>query len=157
MKIITLADQLLKKYPRRIMVISIVFFLTLAVINRNLNSKSIMLVQDEDTTSIDTFIPNGFALVPIEIQNLSTLDSIIGQFAIVDLYNQGSSEIIAQDLKLIRSPKDPSQFAVLVAQQTANSIVKRSQNPFHIVIKNPRTHAQEIVNIKKSSRIIWEN
>jgi hypothetical protein len=47
------------------------------------------LNQSEELAS--TFIPAGYVLVPIEVANFEALDSILGQFGIVDLYARSES------------------------------------------------------------------
>lgn len=107
--------------------------------------------------SMDTFIPSGFVLVPIEVQNLASLDSIVGQFGVVDLYTDGEKNPLASGLKLIRSPRDPSQFAVMVPEHNSKEIVKYSGKPFMVIVQNPNQTKSEIRKANQKQRIIWEN
>jgi hypothetical protein len=78
-----------------------------------------------DVPSIDTFIPAGYTLVPIEIQNQESLDSVFGSHGIVDLYTsdqKGRPQKIADRIKMLRSPKNPQVFAVLVEESKAGNI-----------------------------------
>jgi hypothetical protein len=91
--------------------------------------------------SADTVIPNGFVLVPIDIQNIDSLSSMIGQFGIVDLFttpnlNQKSGLRVGRRLKLLRAPLNPQQFAVLVPEDEATELL-RAIGPFVAVIQNP--------------------
>ncbi|CAN5468431.1 hypothetical protein BH10BDE1_BH10BDE1_25590 [soil metagenome] len=65
-------------------------------------------------------LPNGFVLVPIEPTNLDSLDSIFGQHGFADLYQSGGSgqkgRRIARGVALVRSPRNPRRFAVLVPE-----------------------------------------
>lgn len=81
--------------------------------------------EDPDKTSIsspveiDTLIPSHLSAATIELQNYKSLDSFLGPYAVVDLYaarsdGEGRARLIAQRVKMVRSPKDPSQFMILV-------------------------------------------
>ena len=45
--------------------------------------------QPEAPEAASTFIPKGFVLVPIEVANYESLDSILGKHGVVDLYVPG--------------------------------------------------------------------
>ena len=149
--------EYLKKNQKRIAVILMVFFMVCAWLIQSKEETSIDLNPTTDVESIDTYIPNGFVLVPIEIQNLNALDSLVGQFAIIDLYIPNHDQPLVSGVKLIRSPKDPSQFAVLVQDQLSQSIVKKSQNPFQVVVQNPKQNQVKIYHKPKLTRIKWED
>lgn len=92
--------------------------------------------------SIDTLIPTGFALVPIEVQNSESLDSILGNKGIVNLLapprEAGKmSRLIARRIPILRAPLNPSQFAVLVPESISRDITQE-QGPFWVVIQNPK-------------------
>lgn len=110
----------------------------------------------EEIKSADTIIPKGFVLVPIEIQNIESLSSLIGGFGLVDLFttqqiNQQSGLRVGRRLKLLRAPLNPNTFAVLVPENEASSILS-ANGPFMAVVQNPNnTKATEL--IKKSNRM----
>jgi hypothetical protein len=91
--------------------------------------------------SVDTLIPAGMVLVPIEIQNLDSLDSLLGQNGVVDLYataeTGGPSKRVARQVGIYRAPLNPRQFAVLVRDAEAPSLV-RTTRPFFVVMQNPK-------------------
>lgn len=100
--------------------------------------------------SVDTFIPAGFVLVPIEIENQSALDGIIGNAAIVNLFpvaRQGEKRNrrpVAEHVRLLRAPLNPSQFAVLVDENLAPELV-RQEGPFFVMIENPKSQRGAVV------------
>ncbi len=106
---------------------------------------------------IDTFIPDGDVLLPVEVQNLESLDSLIGQYGVVDLYQPGNPVAIAKGLKIIRSPKDPSEFSVLVPETESSTIISAETKPFLVVVQNPSRAEQKIPVAPKPSRIVIEN
>lgn len=119
-------------------------------VDSDMNSKS-------TAEAVDTYIPSGFVLVPIEVQNLNALDSIVGQYGIVDLYLPDSAQPLIKGVRLIRSPKDPGQFAVLVNDDYSQKIVKHSNKPFQIAVQNPAHKSALIKNNSNKSRIQWED
>ncbi|MCB0412692.1 MAG: hypothetical protein KDD50_00060, partial [Bdellovibrionales bacterium] len=109
---------------------------------------------------IDTIIPRGFVLNPIEISNKSAAKSLIEDFGIVDLYvskngsTQPTSKPVARSVKVIRAPLDPDQFAVLVTPPVAD-VINNYSGPFHIVIKNPKFNDSEKLIKAKLKRKIY--
>lgn len=87
----------------------------------------------------DTLIPAGFVLVPIEVQNFESLDSILGQYGVVDLYQAplkagGRPFRVASHIKILRAPLNPSHFAVLVNEADSVALIA-SQLPFTVVVQ----------------------
>lgn len=99
-----------------------------------------------DSRSADTYIPYGYVLIPLEIQNAESLTNIVGDLGgVVDLYTVSSefqkSLKIAHKVKLLRAPLNPQQFAVLVKESESSQILSHA-GPFTAVIQNPdeKTH-----------------
>jgi hypothetical protein len=105
-----------------------------------------------EVTMPDTLIPAGHSLVPIQIENSSALNSLIGPFAVVDLYSSEvlpnrafdndptadpleNQQIIFEKVKLIRAPLNANQFAVLVTDEQARQIMQVKQ-AFFVVLQN---------------------
>lgn len=92
--------------------------------------------------SVDTFIPSGFVLVPIEISNAESLASLVGDMGgVVDLYlasneRQKGGLKVGAKLKLLRAPLNPQQYAVLV-KETESSKLLSYAGPFIAVVQNP--------------------
>jgi len=108
----------------------------------------------------DTFIPKGFVLVPIEVQNFESLDSILGQFAMVDLFQGRSPEragqgLVARNVRLLRAPHNPSHFAVLVPESQVDQIL-RFGDSFVVAIKRRTKSGTEFVKERTSRKIIYE-
>jgi hypothetical protein len=96
-----------------------------------------------------TFIPNGFVLVPIEVSNFESLDSILGNYGIVDLYAPGDSPKkrpikIAERIKILRAPLNPSHFAVLAPEDESDRIVAQP-GPLMVVVQPKITSGTRIV------------
>lgn len=111
-------------------------------------------VVPEDDASADTYIPEGYVLVPIEIQNVDSLSALISNYAVVDLFRGPNSRRVGKRLKLLRAPLNPQQFAVLVPEDQVSSLLQ-TPGPFWAAIQNPQqSKASEIASRKKKkSRI----
>ena len=108
-------------------------------------------------THVDTFIPKGFVLFPVEILNFYSLDSIIGNYAVIDLYPKNQSSPIARGIRMIRSPADPSQVAILVPDDRSGVIAQHGAQ-FYAVIQSPDNFQSEFPKPKTQGgrRIIVE-
>ena len=98
----------------------------------------------------DTHIPKGFVLVPIEARNYEALDSILGRFGTVDLYqgdaaNGVKQRLVARNVRILRAPQNPSHFAVLIPEREAERVLAES-GPFTVTVKRPGSDGTEFVN-----------
>ena len=96
----------------------------------------------QDPWSVDTSIPKGHVLIPITVHNLESVDHLLGQFGIVNLYSveiEGGlrKEPVAKSVKILRSPLKSNVFAVLAPEKQAHHILKNPQG-FIVVIQNPK-------------------
>ena len=107
------------------------------------------------TEGVDTFIPKGFVLVPIEVVNYEALDSILGKFGIVDLLTpneSGGARPVARNVRILRAPRNPSHFAVLIKESDTQRILRHGSS-FHVLIKRPGAGAgTEFVNESKPTK-----
>lgn len=90
-----------------------------------------------------TSIPAGYVLVPIEVANYESLDSILGQFGVVDLYvpsldSRTPPRKVAERIKILRAPLNPSHFAVLAPEDKSASLVTH-EGSFVVAVQNPNT------------------
>lgn len=111
-------------------------------------------------TEFDTIIPKGFVLVPIEVQNFESLDSILGRFALVDLFRSSGIEnsaqrLVAKNVRLLRAPHNPSHFAVLVKEDDVDRILEFG-GAFVVVIKRRAEYGTEFVKERSKRRIIYD-
>jgi hypothetical protein len=103
----------------------------------------------ENIESAATYIPEGFVLVPIEVANFESLDSILGKFGVVDLF-VGSDDPkvkprrIAERVKILRAPLNPEHFAVLVPDSESQNIVAYS-GALTVVVQNPNSAGPSLV------------
>lgn len=112
-----------------------------------------------EAPSADTYIPAGFVLIPIQVQNHEALNGILGSYGLVDLYTtknqiEKPTRKVAKHIKILRAPLDPNQFAVLAPENLASLILEHS-TPFYVVVQNPKEEKKQFqLKEKKRSRII---
>lgn len=111
---------------------------------------------------VDTMIPKGFVLVPIEVQNYESLDSILGQFGIVDLLIPAGGDgqpnrLVARNVRILRAPQNPTHFAVLIRESEVPQILQQG-GLFTVIVKRPEQGGTEIVKAqaKKRRKIVYE-
>ena len=107
-------------------------------------------------SSWDTVIPTGYVLVPIEVANLESVDSLLGDKAVVDIYTiqadgKKSRRALARKVKVIRAPQNPSVMAVLTPEAHAADILTE-QGPFFIAIQNPNEQSSEFQAPKRERK-----
>lgn len=105
--------------------------------------------------SLDTFIPAGHTLVPIDVQNLESLDSIFGSYGIVDLYSaaESGSKLVAEQVKLLRAPQKPSVFAVLLRSNRAAQLAA-NPGPYFVVVHNRGAESAERLAKRETTKHI---
>lgn len=104
----------------------------------------------ESPETASTYIPAGFVLVPIEVANYESLDSILGKFGVVDLYSAPLDPAqrpkkVATKIKILRAPLNPNHFAVLARDQESEKILSFT-GPFTVVVQNPKEGGTGFVN-----------
>ena len=143
----------IKEPKNRTLLIAIAAMLAIiAVVQTQTSNRSIT---DEHPDSADTYIPAGFVLVPIELQNSESLSSLIGSYGVVDLFvgGQGAKhQRVGQRLKLLRAPLNPQQFAVLVPEAQVNRLLAAT-GPYWAVLQNPAEKRSGEISEKKKSRV----
>mgnify|MGYP000956954962 CR=1 FL=1 len=113
----------------------------------------------KEIAEVDTLIPQGFVLIPIEVQNYEALDSILGRFGLVDLFQagEGQGRLVARNVRILRAPQNPTHFAVLVAENRVDEILKNG-GLFTVIVKRPGGAGTEFVTTAQPKRrkIVYE-
>ncbi len=106
----------------------------------------------------DTLIPAGFVLIPVQLENHQSLDSIVGSQAIVNIYlvKEDRSEkghLVGRNLRMVRAPLNPQQFAVLVPEDKVDRFVT-SVGRLHAVLQNRQNQDGTEMAISKTRKTI---
>lgn len=127
------------------------------------NPKSNEPAEEKAPNSVDTFIPAGLVLVPIEISNAESLASLVGEMGgVVDLYLASNDQRkgglkVAAKVKLVRAPLNPQQYAVLVREEEGPKLMAYT-GPFLAVVQNPDAKGTKLSqSSKKAIRIDYQN
>ncbi len=143
----------IKEAKNRTLLVAITVMLLIILVVETQSQKT--TTGEDHPESADTFIPPGFVLVPIELQNSESLSSLIGSYAVVDLFVGGPNakhQRVGQRLKLLRAPLNPQQFAVLVPENQVNSLLS-VVGPYWAVIQNPSEKKTGQISEKKKSKV----
>lgn len=127
------------------------------------NPNSPVVAEEKAPHSVDTFIPAGLVLVPIEISNSESLASLVGEMGgVVDLYLASNDQRkgglkVASKVKLVRAPLNPQQYAVLIREEEGPRLMSYA-GPFLAVVQNPDAKGTKLSQTpKKSIRIEYQN
>lgn len=146
-----LKSWLLEK-PNQYLLLGLIALLALAILWPRQEQKT----EVQQAVEADTVIPAGFVLVPIELLNFEALSALVGSYAIVDLFapntdpNQRPRKI-GSDLRLLRAPLNPNQFAVLVPENESDLVVSQT-TPLIAVIQNRSKNEQTKLLRTKSQK-----
>lgn len=136
----------LKKFaPKKLDKTLIAAFVALGLIAIVMELTSLKSEAPQEQTSeplqVDTMIPAGFLLIPIQLANGESLASLSGAYALVDLFSvseKGKKGFkVASSVKLLKAPLNPEQFAVLMREEDSAQLVKM-EGPFFAALKNPK-------------------
>ena len=132
----------LKKYlsetQQTIIIIAITFILAI-IIWRTGDEKSKPTHNKISAVEIHTKIPKGYNLYALDIENIESLNSIVDNYALVNIYQQNKNKkdnLVLQKIKLIRSFKNPDYFAILATNKDLEVITNYS-GPFKVTLHNP--------------------
>lgn len=122
--------------------------------------------KSEGRTSIDTLVPEGKVLLEVKIVNYESLDQIIGNYGVVDLYTtplnpDEKPRKLAYAVKIVKAPGNPRIFSVLLSDQQASPLIGY-KGEYTVLIRNPKTLGTKVVKPRESKpkrRIVyeWEN
>ncbi|WP_413582601.1 hypothetical protein [Bdellovibrio sp. HCB288] len=150
------------KFDHRLLIIGFIILGAMAFFNRSDEPVDAPVIESKPQ-SVDTFIPRGHVLIPLELANSEALSSIIGDMGgVVDLYlaseeKKSGGILVASRVKLVRAPLNPDQFAVLVKEADGGKILQRN-GPFTAVVQNPEARGANLARENKSNvRIEYSN
>ncbi len=97
--------------------------------------------------SVDTMIPKGYILVPLDLENIEQISSLIGNSGVVDLYTGGKEtktrRMVASRIKVIQAPFNPQVYAALIPENEGSAI-QNYLGAFRAVVQNPQQNGSSI-------------
>lgn len=128
-----------------------------------INSLLTPIAATRKVESIDTIVPVGYVLVPLTLVNIESIESMIGDKTLIDIYSIGDDSdgvhgkhLVATHLPLIRSTLESSQVAVLVEEHDQTTI-KALTNPVFAVVKSPNSKKEPIIKAVSTTKPIKSN
>ncbi len=118
-------------------------------------------LEQHEPESVDTYIPKGYVLVPLDLINIESIGPFVGDKGVVDLYltaNGQKSKKVAERIKIIRAPLNPDVYAALVSEKNSRSLMV-SDNPYFAVVQNESETKSEFAEkpaAKSSYTIIYD-
>jgi hypothetical protein len=118
---------------------------------------TIEVVQQDDRPELDELIPPGLVLLPVELTNREALAAIVGRTAVVDLLQVDPQTLspqtkVASRVKLIRSPRNPDFFSLLVEENIYSEILKRP-GPYFALVQSRRQRNSQVSKTVNSPKI----
>lgn len=163
MKALKLLRTYYKQDPTQLVITGLILVLVLGLAISGLGEKSVATAPRADAIETsDQWIPEGWILLPIRLENQESLISLIGDYAWADLYTtspDGRSKGIkvAKKIKLIRSSSDPTQLAVMATEEQAGQIATLHAGFVAVIrrretsIKSTDTQKQTLSRIQKGA------
>lgn len=110
-----------------------------------------------EVSSLETFIPQGHLLIPIEVANADRLEGVLGSHGIVDLYElpveRGArSKLVGRRLRLLRAPLNPQAFAVLLRENEVERFLG-TQGPYLASLRSSHEESHEVAKAPKTRAI----
>lgn len=108
--------------------------------------------------NLDSLVPKGFVLMPIEISNAQDIKNIIGSYGVVDLYAYSKTtmlpeKLVASYLKVIPPTTEEGAFTALVPKKSAIYLFDYTEG-FYAVIQNPEKTGSKIYKKQKNKSLI---
>lgn len=142
------------KDPSNKMTLILLMSLLVIILITSIFDRPHQIEEKLELRSADTYIPAGYVLVPVEIQNIESIIGLIGDFAVVDLFTTSlgrKQSKVGTKLKLLRAPLNPDLFAVLVPDEKVADLMNY-EGPFWATIQNPNSNSKESISSKRKSK-----
>ncbi|MCB0389732.1 MAG: hypothetical protein KDD58_00505 [Bdellovibrionales bacterium] len=138
------------------------FIVLLAILNFYLNKPQTTAQQPVQKEEIDitTFIPKGFTLVPIIVENYKNLDQILGKYGVVDLYSKKYNgknvqlTLVGRGIRALRPKKSSESVSLLIPSNEVKNVLK-SDGLFYLTINNKNTVGTVFEKPSMKKRIIY--
>ena len=108
--------------------------------------------------SLDSLVPNGFVLMPIEISNGQDIKNIIGSYGVLDLYAYSKTTglpetLVASALKVLPPSTEEGVFTALIPEKSAIYLFDYTEG-FYAVVQNPQKTGSQVYKKQKSKSLI---
>jgi len=101
--------------------------------------------------NINVLIPKGHVLFPFTAQNFEELDGILEAYSLVKVYNPENGALLAENIKVLRAPKDPDQLAFLIPNYIANKFMEHGMD-FRLALQKFTNQKPKLITKQKRTR-----
>jgi hypothetical protein len=128
------------------LIVVIVFYFT-----EGTNSDSPTSTNDS-MINLNVMIPDGYVLFSFQADNYEQISPFLEPYSMVKVYSINTGEMIAQNIKVLRAPKDPSQLSFLVPVNIANYFAHFGLEYRIVLQKYDSSKRPQIVNKTKQKQ-----
>ena len=75
---------------------------------------------NDNSINLSVMIPEGYVLFSFEAENYEQVSPLLEPYSMVKVYSTKTGQMLAQNIKVLRAPKDPSQLSFLMPVKIAN-------------------------------------
>jgi len=103
--------------------------------------------------NINVMIPKDHVLFPFTAQNFNEIDAVLEAYSLVQVYDVEKGRLLAENIKVLRAPKSPTQLAFLIPSHIASSFMNHGMD-FRLALQKftndePRLITKKRPNLKK--------
>lgn len=115
-----ISEQSEKNIRFGLALLSSFFVLLLFYLSDQPQENSPSTTEPESSINLTVMIPDGYVLFGFEAENYEQVSPLLAPYSMVKVYSPNDGRLIAQNIKVLRAPKDPSQLSFLVPVNIAN-------------------------------------
>jgi hypothetical protein len=101
--------------------------------------------------NINVMIPKGHLLFPFTAQNYEEIDVLLEAYSLVKVYEPTRGRLLAENIKVLRAPKDPRQLAFLIPNEIADSFMEHGMD-FRLAIQKFTNEEPRLITKKRALR-----
>jgi hypothetical protein len=131
------------------------FILIAALLSSFISSPSSSEKNLPSNDDLTTYIPKGYRLVPINVENYKNLDQILGNYGIVDIYlrkykgDKVESLQIASAVRAVRGTETSEAIGLILPKEEVKRILNFS-GPFYLSLSNEKQEGTLFVKSEPS-------
>ena len=109
-------------------------------------------IKDDLKGNLQVMIPKDYVLYPFEASNFDQVEPLLEAYNMVKVYNAEKGGLLAENIKVLRAPKDPSHLAFLIPINIANQFAAIGMS-FKLVLQKYTNKEPKLISNQKSKKI----
>ena len=138
--------QWIEPYRQPLIVFSGLTLFSMLFVWVHFSGKEKKATADSHSFQISDMIPDGFVMIPVELENHSSINDLITSFGVVDLYQtqeEGRPHKLAQAVRIVRL--ETGKFSVLIPENSVGDFVQHQSLGLHAVVQNSNKKDSQII------------